>query len=102
MKNIVCKNDINNMRIITNIHYIQYAHDKKIKQNEKKVLTNNARYDIIRLQVEIDFNSTCVVLIQGAYDSKMKIWKMKSISKSKNENWNRLLDNYPWLGLAIG
>ena len=36
MKNIVCKNDINNMRIITNIHYIQYAHDKKIKQNEKK------------------------------------------------------------------
>lgn len=72
MKNIVCKNDINNMRIITNIHYIQYAHDKKIKQNEKKVLTNNARYDIIRLQMKIDFISTCVVLTQGAHDGKTK------------------------------
>ena len=89
MENIVCKNDINNMRIITNIHYIQYAHDKKNKTKWKKVLTNNARCDIIRLQVEIDFNSTCGILIQGAHDSKIKNWKMKSISESKNENWNQ-------------
>ena len=89
MKNIVCKNDINNMRIIKSIHYIQYAHDKKIKQNEKKVLTNNARYDIIRLQMKIDFNSTCEIVTQGAHDDKMRNWKLKSISKSKNENWNQ-------------
>lgn len=60
------------------------------------------RYDIIRLQVEIDFNSTCGILIQDAHGDGMKIWKMKSISESKNENWNRYLDNHPSLGLANG
>ena len=55
----------------------------------KKVLTNEIRYDIIRLQMKIDFNSTCEILTQGAHDSKMKNWKLKSISESKNENWNQ-------------
>ena len=89
MENIVCEDDINSMRIITNIHYIQHAHDKKNKTKWKNVLTNKMRYDIIRLQVEIDFNSTCGVLIQGAHDDKMKNWKLKSISESKNENRNQ-------------
>ena len=45
---------------------------KKIKQNEKKLLTNNARYDIIRLQVKIDFDSTCGILTQDAHGNEMK------------------------------
>lgn len=39
---------------------------------KKKVLTNKTRYDIIRLQMKIDFNSACGILVQGAHDSKMK------------------------------
>ena len=89
MENIVCENDINSMLIIKSIHYIQYAHNKKNKTKWKKVLTNKTRYDIIRLQMKIDFNSTCEILTQGAHDGKMKNWKLKSISESKNENRNQ-------------
>jgi hypothetical protein len=53
------------------------------------VLTNDARYDIIRLQMKIDFNSTCGILTQDAHGDGMKNWKMKSISESKNENRNQ-------------
>ena len=37
------------MRIIKSIHYIQHVYDKKIKQNEKKVLTRRTRCAIILL-----------------------------------------------------
>ena len=53
------------------------------------MLTNETRYDIIRLQMKIDFNSTCGILVQGAHDGKMENWKLKSISESKNENRNQ-------------
>ena len=47
------------------------------------------RYDIIRLQMKIDFNSTCGIVTQGAHDGEMKNWKLKSTSESKNENRNQ-------------